>query len=1023
MKKILTTTILAAVLSLEMHAQTYFTPGRLAVLRIGDGVPDTGGTNQGSDWNNKQNPIYIDEFDPSVANATVPTASVAVPRTGHDALFMNGNAGSESEGCTRSLDRSVITTTGYNGDILATPGTPSNLPIPRGILTVDAFGTNKVVLSRNDWYGFATGKTNPRGVVSDDGVDQFWGSGNVVGTLYYSPSVNDGVPAFLQNVSDTRSIKIINGTVYTSIIGKDSKSSSYPAGIYNFVDFSGNPDPLPSGFVGFHLVVPCVSPYTNIVGFYVNPTETVAYTADLTWGIQKYVKAGASWKLACNYNVQGYEQTSTGFVITNDVKNSFGGCWDVVADFSGTNPVLYASTADFSMYNGNINSNRVVRIVDTNASVTGLTITNFTVVAQAKGTNVAFRALDFTPDLRPLVTSISDDQSVVVGSSASFTVTATASATALIKGPITYQWLKNGTTVLGGQTSSTLSFTPVLGDDGSTYQCAVSDFYGSVTSTPACNLSVTTVAVAPFNKGTLQHLTNAVGDIISITAKAGGTTPLTYQWYQGANLISDMNEFTGTGTKTLVISDAQIGVDDTNYFCLVSNGAGSSNIFAATLNLFVAPPLIASQPGSTTVLSNSPAVFSGLGFGTGLNYQWYTNGAPVNGANDVNLTIDPSTVSIASIKLVITNLGGAVTSAPVSLTVLPVPPHSFVNYTNPAQIYFQSFDSLPVVTNNTVNTGNPVQIYQVGSAGAPVTYSIDNPFDYAYPIVGTGGVGGLGLTNKMDGWYGWGSVSSKLGAHQGDQSTGGNIDYGTLSAVNFNQGETNRALGVQSTSTTGSSAFGLKLVNNTSTNLHYITLSFIGELWRNQPVSNTIVFSYYIDANTNDAFSATNPAATFVPALNVSFQTNAAGELTVDGSQPGNQINIGVTNFAIGQWTTNTALWLVWGQTNSNGGAQGLAIDSLKFSATNSLSIGTPILTGTVFRGAGGNGNPGLSFSFANTPGLAANFTIWSTTNLMLPFNQWQNMGNPTEVGSGVYQFIDAQATNNPQEFYRVTSP
>ena len=89
----------------------------------------------------------------------------------------------------------------------------------------------------------------------------------------------------------------------------------------------------------------------------------------------------------------------------------------------------------------------------------------------------------------------------------------------------------------------------------------------------------------------------------------------------------------------------------------------------------------------------------------------------MNGANDVNLTIDPSTVSIASIKLVITNLGGAVTSAPVSLTVLPVPPHSFVNYTNPAQIYFQSFDSLPVVTNNTVNTGNPVQIYQVGSAG------------------------------------------------------------------------------------------------------------------------------------------------------------------------------------------------------------------------------------------------------------------------------------------------------------------
>lgn len=49
--------------------------------------------------------------------------------------------------------------------------------------------------------------------------------------------------------------------------------------------------------------------------------------------------------------------------------------------------------------------------------------------------------------------------------------------------------------------------------------------------------------------------------------------------------------------------------------------------------------------------------------------------------------------------------------------------------------------------------------------------------------------------------------------------------------------------------------------------------------------------------------------------------------------------------------------------------------------------------------------------------------TVWSTTNVALPFNEWSNMGNPTEVSPGNYQFSDPSAANLSQRFYYVTSP
>jgi hypothetical protein len=1055
-KLIITLGMLAAVAGLQ--AQTAFTPGRLAVLRTGS--PQSGSYNPALDWNSKQNPDYIDEFNPNVSVPTAPTYTEPLPTNGPNSIWNNGNAGSEADSMGRSADRSILTYSAYTGDILSLPGTPSSLPYHRIISVIDPFGTNYAAFVGDNWYGIATGKTNPRGVVSD-GTNNFWGSGNNGGTLFYSPNANDGQPVGLQNFTPTRAVKIINNTVYTTITGKDSLNA-YPSGIYDFVQFDGvTPNPLPTGFAGFHLVVPSATKYTNISGFYMNDAGTIAYMADQAWGVQKYVKTGGTWQFQCNYNVQGYEQTKTSFTITNDVKNSIGGAWDVVADFSGTNPVIYATTCDYAIYSGNFNSNRVVRIVDTNTTFSASDITNFTVIAQAYGTNVAFRAIDFTPDLRPVIASVSGNQAVVNGSSANFSVSAWESYMASTNSPISYQWYENdsfngGIVPISLQTNATLTLT---GSDvgyqdafnhatGIGVFCVVSNNFGALTSAPPATLYVTGTAVAPTVTNGGQHLTNAIGDTVSITVNVSGnaTTPLSYQWYAGnpatgGTQLSDMNEYTNTATQTLTINSAQIGLDDTNYYCIVTNSAGSVTNLIATLKLVYTPPVFSSSPSSVTVLSNTAAAFSCTVFGSSPSYQWYTsNKVAIAGATLSSLTINPATTN-QGYFVVVTNLGGAITSAVATVTVIIPPPYSFVNYTNAGQLYVQTFDSLPVITNTTVNTGNPVTFLQDTNKyshvpGGSYTYSVADPFDFAFPVITSGGVGGLGLTNTMQGWYGWGGLSSKLGAHQGDQSTGGIIDYGDL--TNVNSGELNRALGLQSTSTTSNCAFGLKLINNSSNTLTQITLSYVGELWRNQPGSNDIVFGYYIDTTgTNSTFQPTNSGMVFVPSMNVSFQTNAGGELTLDGSNPTNQINLAITNLAItGGWPSNAALWLVWQQLNSPGSQQGEAIDNVSFSATSiavptvttlaasNITAGSALLSGSVNPNGGmtaywfqyGTNTSYGSFTVTNSTSTNGAFGITASNLLQGRTYHFQLVGtNSAGTGLGADQSFSTIAVTAPQ--------
>jgi hypothetical protein len=252
------------------------------------------------------------------------------------------------------------------------------------------------------------------------------------------------------------------------------------------------------------------------------------------------------------------------------------------------------------------------------------------------------------------------------------------------------------------------------------------------------------------------------------------------------------------------------------------------------------------------------------------------------------------------------------------------PPPSFIDYAMPGSVYTQNFDSLPDPGASSVNTANPATINGV-------TYSLANPYDFAFPVVASGSTGGLGIS-ALAGWYGSDVLLSRFGATDGDQTTGGQLSFGLTNS-------SNRALGLLATSTTGGTAFGVRFINGTAITLTRMNLQFTGEVWRQSDKSKTLQFYYFIDPTGTNSFP-TNTTA-LISALNVNFPTVSAdsGGVAVDGTSPLNQTNRSVLNQAITNWPPGAALWLVWQMTDNTGKAQGLGIDNLSFSASIPLPV------------------------------------------------------------------------------------
>ena len=297
-------------------------------------------------------------------------------------------------------------------------------------------------------------------------------------------------------------------------------------------------------------------------------------------------------------------------------------------------------------------------------SVFTVTVTNAAGTATSSPATLTVAASSTTVNPNaPLIITQPANQTVQVGQSATFAVTASGAA------PFTYQWYKGGVAITGATSSSYTTPVTVIGDNGSVFTVTVANTQGTVTSGPA-TLTVTPLTPTP-PAITKQPVSQTViaGQTATFSVTASGTGPLTYQWFRGGVAIG------GAASSSYTTPAATNADSGSTFTVMVTNAVGSVTSTPATLTVTTAP-VITSPPASQTVVAGQTATFSVTASGTGpLTYQWFKNGVAVGGATSSTYTTPPAVAgdSGSVFTVTVTNAAGTVTSSPATLTVTTAP--------------------------------------------------------------------------------------------------------------------------------------------------------------------------------------------------------------------------------------------------------------------------------------------------------------------------------------------------------------
>jgi len=252
----------------------------------------------------------------------------------------------------------------------------------------------------------------------------------------------------------------------------------------------------------------------------------------------------------------------------------------------------------------------------------------------------------------PVITADPENQTVLAGQPASFSVTATGTE------PLSYQWRRNGVNISGATAATYTIPATVAGDNGALFACVVSNQGGSVISNNA-ELTVNEI-ISPVITAQPQNLSVLAGEAATFSVTATGTAPLTYQWRR------DGNDITNATSSSYTIQVTAAGDDGAQFSCMVSNQGGSVISNNATLTVTVPlPPQITAQPQNRTVLEGATATFSVTATGTApLTYQWRRDGTSISGATAASYTTPAVTMTYDSARFscAVTNAYGNVTS-------------------------------------------------------------------------------------------------------------------------------------------------------------------------------------------------------------------------------------------------------------------------------------------------------------------------------------------------------------------------
>jgi hypothetical protein len=152
----------------------------------------------------------------------------------------------------------------------------------------------------------------------------------------------------------------------------------------------------------------------------------------------------------------------------------------------------------------------------------------------------------------PTITAQPANQTVMLGQSATFSVTASGN------GELSYQWKKNNSTINGATSSTYTTPAATLADSDAQFTVTISDSVGSVTSS-AATLTVTAAPLAPSITTQPANRTVTAGQTATFSVTAAGTAPLSYQWRKnGANIGGATSASYSTPATTSADNGAQL---------------------------------------------------------------------------------------------------------------------------------------------------------------------------------------------------------------------------------------------------------------------------------------------------------------------------------------------------------------------------------------------------------------------------------------------------------------------------------
>ncbi len=531
-------------LCLALSAFSQFTPGNLVVLQAGNGTTPL--TNTG-------NQIVLREFTTSGMNAF----SVAVS-TSVNPLLISGTAVSEG-GLSLSPNGRYLVFAGYAAGLTFTTslsGLSASI-LNRGIGIIGAAGNYSRAVTSQVFYS-----GNSIRSAASDGSNNYWASGGNAGANYFG--INAAAATIQTSITNSRNVIAFNSDLFLS-------TGSGIAGIYKvgsgFPFIPGQTCSLVINTAGTSSAT--ASPYA----FFFNQNQTICYVADdrttaNNGGIQKWFYNGNAWTLvytlgtASNYGARG-----------------------VVADFSGPNPRVYATTSEST-------SNRLIAINDLGSGATATTLATAAV-------NTIFRGLAFSPYCTaPVAGTISTGGTVCANQT--FTLNTSFSGSS----PLNFAWSGPGGFSSSAQ-NPTLNTTA-----GGIYSVSVNNGCGS-------DVSVIQINVMPL----------PVLSVNSSTICKGGTDTLlvsgasTYSWANG-----------GTGNILVVTPAASsiYSVSGTSQQGCPGLAIGSV-VVVDTLNVVVNSSVTC--PGDTSVMIASGA----------MSYSWSS------GANSFSFTVSPLTSTVYTV--------------------------------------------------------------------------------------------------------------------------------------------------------------------------------------------------------------------------------------------------------------------------------------------------------------------------------------------------------------------------------------